>query len=40
MVGTFRFWLGPERGLMPIDSELLLLRVAGGRVVEARLAVG
>ena len=32
------YWLGPERGLMSIDSEWLVMRLdASGRVVEHRL---
>lgn len=32
------YWLGPERGLISIDSEWLVLRLgADGRVVENRL---
>jgi hypothetical protein len=33
------YWLGPERGLISIDSEWLVLRLAqNGRVVDNRIA--
>ena len=31
------YWLGPERGVFSIDSEWLVLRVQGDRVIEARV---
>jgi hypothetical protein len=32
------YYLGPERGPMPIDSEWLVLKLTDGVVTEARLA--
>ena len=33
------YWLGPERGMMPVDSEWLVLRIgAQGTVTECRIA--
>jgi hypothetical protein len=32
------YWLGPERGMMSIDSEWLVLRIGiDGRVLEAKV---
>ena len=31
------YWLGPERGLVGVDSEWLVIRLADGVVTEARI---
>lgn len=31
------YWLGPERGIVRMDSEWLVLRIAGGTVTEATI---